>query len=121
MTPLITLVAIAIGSWVAVPGGSWSPSSELMGEVRGQIESYVKQHAVEQHLQLADWSRYSFQYQGQLENGRQAVFINAFCDAPPEYARQQFVVVLDGGPCFFQVKYDPEKKQFFQLTFNGEA
>jgi hypothetical protein len=121
MTSLAALVAISVGSWIVVPGGSWSPSPEQIAEVRGQIGLFVKQHAAERRLQLPAWASYSFQYQGQSEGGRQIIFVNAFCIAPTEYAQSQFVLVFDGGPCFFQLKYDPRKKRFFQLTFNGVA
>jgi hypothetical protein len=85
------------------------------------LEPFVKQQAAEQHQKLPNWSSYTFQYQGQMDGENKIVFINAFCIAPPEYAQRQFVMVFDGGPCFFEVKYDPNKKKFFQLTFNGVA
>ena len=121
MNLLVAVVAVAVGSWVAVPGGSWSPAPEQLSEIRSSLEPFVKQQAAEQHRQLPNWSRYSFQYQGQLDDGQRVIFVNAFCISPPEYAQRQFVFVFDGGPCFFQVKYDPNKKRFFQLMFNGEA
>ena len=30
-----------------------------------------------------------------------------------------FVLVDDGGACYFQVYYDPERKKFIRLAFNG--
>ena len=114
-------VAISIGSWTLVPGGSWSPSSEDLTEVRSRIEPFVKVQAAANHRELPAWSRYSFQYQGRSEGERKVIFVNAFCITPPPYAREQFVFVFDGGPCFFNLKYDPQKKQFFDLMFNGHA
>lgn len=38
-----------------------------------------------------------------------------------EKALQELIVVEDGGTCLFNVKYDPEKKVFFQFWLNGEA
>ncbi len=121
MNILAAVIAVAVGSWAAVPGGSWSPAPEQINEIRSSLEPFVRQEAAEQHRQLPNWSRYSFQYQGQLDDGQRVIFVNAFCISPPEYAQRQFVLVFDGGPCFFQVKYDPNKKRFFQLMFNGEA
>ena len=121
MTPFSTVVAVAVGSWLAISGGSWSPSPAQVDEIQNELKPYVIQQAAAQHRKLPDWSRYTFQYQGQMHGGRKVVFINAFCISPPGYARQQFVLVLDGGTCFFEVMYDPDKKEFFQLLFNGEA
>ncbi|MGC2049454.1 MAG: hypothetical protein WA635_12695 [Gallionella sp.] len=121
MNLLSAVAAIAVGTWIVMSGGSWSPKPEQLGEIQSSLESFVKQQAAEQHRQLPRWSSYTFQYQGQLDGGYRIVFINAFCIPPPEYSQRQFVFVFDGGPCFFQVKYDPNKKRFFQLTFNGEA
>jgi hypothetical protein len=121
MSNLAAAVAISVGAWVAIPGGAWSPSAGQVTDARHQLEPYVKQVAAERHLRLPEWSQYSFQYQGQVEKDTKVIFINAFCTAPPEYARREFVVVFDGGTCFFQAKYAPEKKQFLQVIFNGEA
>jgi hypothetical protein len=121
MNLISAALIIAVGSWIVIPGGAWSPAPEQLSEIRSSLEPFVKQQAFEQHRQLAKWPSYSFQYQGQLDAGQKVIFINAFCISPPEYAQQKFVLVFDGGPCFFQVKYDPNKKRFFQLMFNGEA
>jgi len=34
---------------------------------------------------------------------------------------KSLIAVMDGGACFFNVKYDPAKKSFYDLTINGEA
>lgn len=114
-------LAISIASWTLVPGGSWSPSFEHVAEIRSGIEPFVKAQAAASSQNLPAWSQYSFQYQGQLEGERKVIFVNGFCINPPPYALKQFVFVKDGGPCFFRLKYDPQKKQFFDLMFNGHA
>lgn len=114
-------IAIAVGSWFAIPGGSWSPTPEQVANARSQLEPYVEQIATERHLGLQEWSSYSFQYQGRSEAGAKMIFINAFCITPPPYAQTRFVVVFDGGSCFFQAEYLPEKQQFLRVTFNGNA
>jgi hypothetical protein len=109
----------AVGSWVRVPEGTWTATARQRDEVSSGIQEFVKQQAKEQNLKLPRWSSYSFQYQEQVDGNQKIIFVNAFCIAPPGYVRQRFVVVLDGGPCFFQVKFDPQTKQFSQLRFNG--
>ena len=116
-----TVLVVVVGSWVAIPGGAWSPAPKQLTEIRSNLEPFVKQQALKQNKKLPIWSSYTFQYQGQVVDKQEVVLINAFCIETPEYSKHQFVLVFDGGPCFFQVKYDPNKKKFFQLMFNGEA
>ncbi|WP_026687460.1 hypothetical protein [Azovibrio restrictus] len=121
MSELPVAAAIAVGSWIAVPGGSWSPTQEEITAVRAQLAPHVKQIATKQHLILEKWSNYSFQYQGQLEGSSKVIYINAFCIPPPPYTQTRFVIFFDGGTCFFQAKYLPKNKSFIQVTFNGKA
>ncbi len=73
---------------------------------------------------LKKWNTYRFQYQGQEEKGRKFIYINAFCDLHNPKGRnlsKNFVLVHDGGGCFFQLKYDPIADKFFNAFINGEA
>ena len=117
----LLVAALAVGSWIAVPGGDWNPSEQVVNEIRAGLEKFVQVKATEQKKQLQKWSMYSFQFQGQEESGRKFVFVNAYCTAPLEYSTERFVIVLDGGPCFLNVKYDLKLHRFFELDFNGDA
>ena len=105
--------------WFNVPNGAWTVSKSLREEIRDGLVSFVDSRARAEHANLHAWPSYSFQVQGQTHEGRRVVFINAFCTKPPKDALQQFVLVRDGGACYFQVYYDPDHKQFVDLTFNG--
>jgi len=120
MKILFAAAVVTVGSWFGIPGGSWSTSQAVLNNIRGGLEPFVKQQASTQHQALQPWSSYSFQYQGQTEAGRKIVFINAFCRSEPD-AQHHFVQVFDGGSCYFRVKYDPQRKKFFELVFNGVA
>jgi len=121
MNVISAALTVAIGSWVFIPGGGWSITPIELSEIQNGLESYVKEQASIQHRHLPEWSNYTFQYQGQINDNKKLVFINAFCISPPGYIQRQFVIVLDGGTCFFQVKYDPTTKKYYDLMFNGEA
>lgn len=119
--------AITFGTWIAVPGGSWQPSPQQIQEIRSNLEPFVKQQAT-RGQSLHNWSDYVFQYQGQLDNDQKIIFINALCNGffredskMKEKALRELIRVNDGGTCFFNVKYDPVKKVFFQFWLNGEA
>jgi hypothetical protein len=114
--------AEAADRWVKVSGGSWDPSPAMLADVKAQIESYVKNQAKTQGREVKNWQDYTFQYQGQKEKGRKYIFVNALCASTDRQTLdKQIVVILDGGSCFFNVKYDPLGKAFFDLFINGEA
>jgi hypothetical protein len=121
MKTIAAVLAIATGSWTAIPGGTWALSPQQILEVRSRVESHVRSEAGSHNVQLPAWSQYSFQYQGRTEGQSRVVFVNAFCIPPPAYARSEFVVVFDDGPCFSNVKYDVEKRKFLPVSFNGHA
>ncbi len=71
---------------------------------------------------VREWATYTFQYQGQEERGRKFVFVNAFCINDEMWLlKKRMVPVTDGGTCFFNVKYDPEKNRFFELLVHREG
>lgn len=113
--------AIAVGSWLAVPGGAWQPTRDEVAEARYQLEPYVWQQASQQGERLPDWGRYTFQYQGQERDGRKILLVNAFCSEPPASAATEMVFVFDGGPCYFTADWDPVGKRFIGIRFNGIA
>jgi hypothetical protein len=119
MNTIILTAAVAIGSWVLAPGGNWSPTPEQVSKIRSDLELFVKHRASEQKVELPSWSHYSFTYQGRVAGNGKFILISGFCTPLPE--NETIVVVSDGGPCYFNVKYDIQKKRFFELLFNGIA
>jgi len=114
-------IAIAIGSWLPLSGGTWSPDASMAAEAASELHAYVEQQASAKGLTLQQWPSYSFQYQGHELAGRRVLYINAFCGQPPAYAKKRLVRVLDGGTCYFSTYYDPVNKQFIGIVFNGDA
>ncbi len=66
-------------------------------------------------------SRYKRQYVGIIQDGQRVIFVNLLCQAPSEDWQREFLLVMDGGACFFQVKYRLDTGSFFDLKVNGEA
>ena len=126
---LVFVLSAAVGAgaepkdrWVSVEGGSWVPSAETIAKIQEQIESFVRTQAKIEGREIQEWKSYTFQYQGQEEHTKKFVFVNAFCVSnSTQQPSKQMVLVLDGGTCFFNVKYDPKNNQFFELLINGEA
>jgi len=112
---------IAVGSWLHVPGGTWNPSAQVVAQAASRLHTYALQQASAEGITVRPWSGYTFQYQGRKLRGRQVLYINAFCSSPPPDAKREFVVVADGGTCYFRATYDPATGQFAGMLFNGVA
>jgi hypothetical protein len=61
------------------------------------------------------------QYYGTVEDGKQKILINGFCDAFDRNWYQESVFVLDGGDCYFHATYDVETDTIEGFYFNGNA
>jgi hypothetical protein len=118
---MITTVAAA-ERWIKVGGGKWDPIPAMLTDLKAQMESYVKSQAKAQGRELKGWREYIFQYQGQEEKGRKFIFVNALCGQRERQGLdKKIVIIFDGGTCYFNVKYDPSQRVFFDLFINGEA
>ncbi len=117
--------AVDDNPWIEVEGGIWAPSAEVLTTLKSGIRPYVEAQARNQRRELKRWSNYTFQYQGQQQGGRKFIFVSGFCSnnafIKDEQLSKRMVLVEDGGTCFFDLKYDPQKKQFYGLYINGEA
>ncbi|MBL8016555.1 MAG: hypothetical protein JNK43_04735 [Ignavibacteria bacterium] len=59
-----------------------------------------------------------------LENGDKVIWINCFCYVDNDYFRkwkEDFIMVDDGGNCFFNVKVNLNTSGYFDLMVNGNA
>jgi hypothetical protein len=112
----------AADRWIKVDGGKWEPNPVMLSDLQAQIEPYVKSQAKAHGREVKRWGDYTFQYQGQEERGRKFIFINALCvQRDRERLDKEIIIIFDGGSCFFNLKYDPVRKLFFDLMINGEA
>jgi hypothetical protein len=66
---------------------------------------------------------YKRQYFGiAFEKGQHVIYANYFCDSGYfDDWQDRYIVVMDGGECFFQIQYDPSKGTFSNLQINGLA
>jgi hypothetical protein len=107
--------------WIKV-NGSWEPAEAIVRDLQAELEPYAKKMAQIQHRDLKSWEQYVFQYQAQEAKGRRYILVNALCQVfPKRDLAKELVLVRDGGSCYFNAKYDPERRQFYELMINGEA
>ncbi|MDQ3394782.1 MAG: hypothetical protein M3512_11810 [Bacteroidota bacterium] len=69
-------------------------------------------------------ARYYRQYVAFIDNeGKKKIFINAVCDSfvKNKDLKKEWIFVLDGGSCFFQMEVDLETEEITSFSVNGEA
>jgi hypothetical protein len=104
---------------------AWTPTKAQIIELEEKLGSYIQASNHPEALNIANkLPSYRRQYLGITENGKNLIYINAFCDSYKstfDTSNTHFVFVFDGGACFFQVTYDPVTKAFIKLSINGVA
>ena len=98
-----------------------------------EIESIIGQKISEHKKLMSEWdeelsdaeSEITFRRQYVpviLDNGEKAVWINFLCGSNHfEDWKENLVIVSDGGPCFFQLKVNLNRKEFYDYRYNGIA
>ena len=115
-------LALLASSWTHVKHGeSWVPDRATLEVVQADLENAAEWAAAERRLELPDWTSYRFQFQGRLVDGKRVVFVNAYCWLSEGRSEEEFIIVMDGGTCFFDTVYDVESKSFGPIGFHGEA
>lgn len=117
-----------IGAWFLAPGQTaeyWTPAKYDILALEDGVNAFLQANPDRFYSEGAPvWERldgYNRQYVGIILDDRKIVYANFFCDSVGTDWRKDFVFVLDGGDCYFQFKYDPVSKEFFDLQVNGEA
>ena len=114
--------AFAETTWVRVKGGKWNPGPQVLAELKARLESYTKGSAQKEGRKLKSWAEYTFQYQGREEKGTKYILVNALCYKDQHWnLEEQMILVRDGGTCFFNLKFDPQRLRYYDLIINGDA
>ncbi|WP_133256860.1 hypothetical protein [Hymenobacter edaphi] len=83
-------------------------------------QSRFARESIDQGL-LIDLRNYNRQLIPVLnKQGEKEVWVRCFCKVPP-YWRTRFVIVMDGGNCYFSVKLNLTRNRWYELMINGEA
>lgn len=105
--------------------GDWVPSVDEILALEEQLVTYLpQQQGAFDGLQapiVERLSAYKRQYWGVFEKEKRLIVANFFCDASRYDWHEQEVRVIDGGDCYFRLKYDVEAGTFSDLVVNGSA
>lgn len=98
---------------------NYNPEQEKQfNEIKSKYPGYkfYKKHFI------IDLERYRRQYIAVTnKEGEKEVWINCFCDKEIDYWKTDIVFVFDGGNCFFNLKVNLTKGEYYELLVNGEA
>jgi len=116
------------GTWL-MPASTtleyWTPPEADVRALEDGLSSFLQSNSDQFFVtQSPPWERlseYQRQYIGLVIDGEQVIYANYFCRSFDENWKKDFVLVLDGGACYFQFKYNPQSGEFFDLQVNGEA
>ena len=111
--------------YVILGEGAWTPTPDHIAALQTRLPAYLAQNQNKFNSNKPPigerTSQYKFQYWGETDRaGQRVVAINALC-SPLDGWTTRRILVMDGGDCFFNLKYDPASGKFFDLIVNGEA
>jgi len=124
--------------WIARDLSSlWKPNTNNLNITESILKSAIKENMNEYWslLDTVTFKKYHRQYTFYTDsNNDSIVFINAFCrvmNIPIDSAgtwilrpydwKNTFMMVNDGGDCFWSIKINLTKKTYFDFMVNGEA
>ncbi len=98
--------------------GIWLPSEERLAEAERAMRGVAKvDHRGETVRPELDGYR---QYLGFIEDGDRKIAINSFCTEISSW-RSQYVMVMDGGNCFWGAVYNVDTGEVEGVRINGDA
>jgi hypothetical protein len=101
----------------------WTPTVEQVLTLEEDLCIYVREKTHYNRSTIGDLSRYKRQYLGITRNGMRKIYVNAFCDdywLKTKDWLYDFILVLGGGDCYFQILYDPITNEFSDFVINGQ-
>jgi hypothetical protein len=124
---VISLLACALPAaaqdlpnWYEVAGGQWNVPMATVRDAASHVQEAADQ---------APWrprgpravGDYRVQYQGAVKDGKKLVRLMGACRTDPGQGdpAAQWLVVFDGGTCYYRAEYDPATKAFVYFAFNG--
>jgi hypothetical protein len=109
--------------WFADEAPFWTPTQGQTRDLDSLLQKYLDAHPPTDDRPVVNVLEYGRQYLGVTKNRRKLIHLNAFC-RPDRFAprwEKELIIVRDGGSCYFQIYFDPAKKEFLDLLYNGNA
>ncbi len=101
----------------------WTPTVDQVQELESLVPKYLESYPPINDKPVGNFFEYGRQYFGVTKDNQKLIYLNAFCKPSifdPQW-KKEIILVKDGGGCYFQVYFDPAKKEFIALHYNGQA
>lgn len=124
---VITLFAWAVPAtaqdlpnWYEVAGGQWQVPQQMVAQAASHVQE-AADHARWSGTVLPQVGTYRVQYQGAIKDGKKLVRMMGACRTDPGEGdpTARWLVVYDGGKCYYRAEYDPASNTFVYFAFNG--
>jgi hypothetical protein len=118
---------MSLGTWLSPNAdieGYWTPTEEDVLLVEEKLPSFLQENSNSFRRQPPVWEQldsYKRQYAGLVLNRRKIIYGNFFCSDTGRDWKKEWIFVLDGGDCFFQIQFDIASGTFSGLMVNGDA
>ena len=102
----------------------WTPTSTEIKLLEDLLPIYARINTPKNRRPIRSIYQYFRQYYGITEKGKKIIYLNAFCvesyDEDP-YWKTGIISVLDGGNCYFIVKFQSDSKEFYDFYVGGQG
>jgi hypothetical protein len=100
----------------------WTPMEADISEAEKNLVPFLeksKDRSAPEILKRIEM--YKRQYRGIVLDGHKQIFINFFCETYSEDWKNEEMIAVDGGSCFFNLRFAIETMTFSDLEINGYA
>lgn len=120
----VSAAAQDLPQWHQVRGGRWEVPIEVAMDAANAIKASAIDIVPKNRRPMRDVAGYTVQYQGVLEEGARLVRLSGACSLwgrTPEQLRADWLVVADGGDCYYDAIYDPAVKRITAIRAHGHG
>lgn len=120
----VSAIAQDLPQWYQVSGGKWEVPIEVAMDAAAAVKAAAIDIVPKNRRPMRDISTYTVQYQGIVVDGARLVRLSGACSVngrTPESLRAAWMVILDGGDCYYDATYNPAAKRITSIHAHGYA
>ena len=118
---------MGLGAWLSSGAeieDYWTPTEGDVLLLEENLPAFLQENSRSFRREPPVWEQldsYKRQYAGLVIHGRKIIYGNFFCSDPGTDWKKEWIFVMDGGDCFFQLQFDMADSTFRGLMVNGDA
>jgi hypothetical protein len=100
-------------------GYYWTPTEHELVVFESGLTKYLRKMKLKRSL-LRTLPSFTREHLGNAVDGRRTLTALFFCRTPDGWGRR-LIIVNDGGDCFFDVQYDPLRREYLSIVVHGDS